>query len=143
MKIPAKFNSDKSSAYLIATLHANGRILELPLLIDTGSSITTISNSDARLLGIKASELRRRSKPSITYAGRIRPSKLRGIDFIMREVEGNFVLEQLDTVDILPSTGDKRLDDALPSAIGMDFLNECSHSLYVCPKDNEAFLEKC
>ena len=79
----------------------------------------------------------------MTYAGYVRPLKLGNVDFIMTEERRRFVLEHLESVDILPSMGDKELDESLPSVIGMDILNECSYSLYVCPKKNEAFLEKC
>lgn len=143
MRIPAKFTPEKTCAYLFATVHVNGLAHKISLIIDTGSSVTTLSHWDATILGINTSTLRRRTEPSLTYAGRVRPFRLGGVDFIITEESGNLVLEYLEEVDILPSTGDKNLDEALPSVLGMDFLNECSYALCVCPKENEAFLEKC
>lgn len=143
MRIPAKFDLDKTSVYVTATIHVNGLIRKVSFLIDTGSSVTTVSHGDAVDLGIDTSKLKKRAKPSITYAGHIRPLDLGRVDFIMVEENRRFVLENLQSVDVLQSTGDRELDVSLPSVIGMDFLNECSYSLYVCPKENEAFLEKC
>lgn len=143
MRIPAKFDTCRTSVYLTAAIHVNGLIQKVSFLIDTGSSVTTVSQGDAEDLGIDTSKLKERAKPSITYAGHIRPLDLGKMDFIMVEENRRFVLEHLQSVDVLPSTGDKELDKSLPSVMGMDFLNECSYSLYVCPKDNEAFLEKC
>ncbi|MEE9224449.1 MAG: retropepsin-like aspartic protease [Thermoplasmata archaeon] len=143
MRIPAKFDTDKTSIYLTATLHVNGLTQKVSFLIDTGSSVTTVSQGDADNLGIDTSKLKERAEPSITYAGHVRPFELGNVDFIIVEENGRFVLEHLQSVDVLPSTGDRELDVSLPSVLGMDFLNECSYSLYVCPKENEAFFEKC
>jgi hypothetical protein len=143
MRIPAKLDTDKTSIYLTATLHVNGLTQKVSFLIDTGSSVTTVSQGDAENLGIDTSKQKKRAEPSITYAGHVRPFELGNVDFIIVEENGRIVLEHLQSVDVLPSTGDQELDVSLPSVIGMDFLNECSYSLYVCPKENEAFLEKC
>ena len=143
MRIPAKFDPGKTSVYLTANILVNGMTQKIRFLIDTGSSVPTISQGDAEYLGIDTLNLRKRAEPSLTYAGQVLPLKLDNVDFIMVEENRRFVLENLQSVDVLQSTGDRELDVSLPSVIGMDFLNECSYSLYVCPKENEAFLEKC
>jgi hypothetical protein len=143
MRIPAKFDPGKTLVYLTANIHVNGVAQKIRLLIDTGSSVTTVSHGDAKYLGIDTSKLKKRAQSSMTYAGHVRPFELRNVDFIIVEENGRFVLVYLQSVDVLPSTGDRELDKSLPSVIGMDFLKEGSYSLYVCPKENEAFLEKC
>lgn len=142
MRIPAKFDPGKTSVYLTANIHVNGMAQKIRFLIDTGSSVTTISHRDAEHLGIDVSKLREWTEPSMTYGGHVRPLKLGNVDFIMVEERGRFVLDKLKSVDILPPSGDKELDESLPSVIGMDFLNECSYSLYVNPSENIVFLEK-
>jgi hypothetical protein len=142
MKIPVKFDPGRTSVYLPAIFCARGRSKLMTFLVDTGSCITTISCRDAERMGIDYSDLEESDRPSMTFAGYVRPLRFRDVEFLMIDENGKVVSERLKSIDILPSTGDKGLDDFLPSVIGMDFLNECSYSLYVCPKDEEAFMEK-
>ena len=79
----------------------------------------------------------------MTYAGYVRPLRLRDVGLLLMEESGRLVFEQLKSIDVILPMNEEEPDESLPSVIGMDFLNECSYSLYVCPKRNEAFLEKC
>lgn len=142
MRVPVKFDPGKTSVYLPTIFYARGQSMLITLLVDTGSCITTISCRDAEPMGIDYSDLEESDEPSMTYAGYVRPLKLRDVEFLLIDENGKVVSERLKSIDILPSTGDKRLDDFLPSVIGMDFLNECSYSLYVCPREENAFMEK-
>lgn len=105
--------------------------------------MSSLSYGDAKGLGIDYSVLGKSKKSSITYAGEVRPYRLDSGRFDMVAEDGKTVTEHLRSIDVLESTRNEKLDASLPSAVGMDFLNEFSYSLYVCPKKNEAFLEKC
>ena len=142
MRIPLRFDPERTSVNLRATFHKKGQALTVHVLIDTGSCTTTISCRDAEAMGLDPSDMEENVEPSMTYAGRVRPLKLRGVDIILIEERGRFTSERLESVDVLPSTGDKELDDSLPSIIGMDFLTECWYSLHVNPGEDSAFLEK-
>lgn len=137
-----RFDPERTSVHLRATFHKKGQALTVHVLIDTGSCTTTISHRDAEAMGLDPSDLEENVESSMTYAGRVRPLKLGNVDFIIVEESGRFVLEHLESVDVLPPTGDKELDDSLPSIIGMDFLTECSYSLHISPGEDSAFLEK-
>ncbi|MEE9116167.1 MAG: aspartyl protease family protein, partial [Thermoplasmata archaeon] len=77
MRIPAKFDPWKTSVYLTATIHVNGLARKVRFLIDTGSSVTTVSQRDVEDLGVDTSNLKKRAKPSMTFAGHVKPLRLR------------------------------------------------------------------
>ncbi len=73
MRIPAKFDPDKTLIYLTSQILVNGIGRRIRFLIDTGSSVTTISQGDAKNLGIDTSKLKKRGRSSMTFAGHVKP----------------------------------------------------------------------
>ncbi|MCK5290992.1 MAG: aspartyl protease family protein [Thermoplasmata archaeon] len=142
MRIPLIFDHWRTSVRLNATFQAQDRIASIQFLVDTGSSVTTLSYWDARLMGIDFTDLKRHTKPFLTYAGRVQPRRASNVGFLLFEEEGRLMFEQMKSVDVMMSSGNKQLDVSLPSVMGMDFLTECSYSLQVSPKEDVAFLEK-
>ncbi|MCK4444164.1 MAG: retropepsin-like domain-containing protein [Thermoplasmata archaeon] len=143
MRIPLKFDSEKSFVLLRANFFTQDKLRPIHFLIDTGSSKSTLSSWHAKSIGLDAHNLKEHAEPSLTYAGYVRPLRLRDVGLLLMEESGRLVFEQLKSIDVILPMNEEELDESLPSVIGMDFLNECSYSLYVCPKRNEAFLEKC
>ena len=143
MRIPLKFDSSRTSISLFPTIIVNERMAIPPFLIDTGSVRTTLSYYDAKSLAIDFAHLERARKRSLTYAGYVTTYRLRNAEFLSMTEDRRVVSDRLESIDVLSSTGNRMLDESLPSVIGMDFLNECSYALHVCPKREEAFLEKC
>ncbi len=143
MRIPLTFDCKKTLIMLRANFFALGRMRPIDFLVDTGSSRSTLSSPYAKSMNLDSANLKERAEPTLTYAGYVTPFKLPDVGLLLMEESGRLVFEELESIDVILPVSGRGTDEWLPSVIGMDFLNECSYALYVCPEDNEAFLEKC
>jgi len=90
-------------------------------LIDTGSTTTTLLDSDVLRLGIDVKKLKKRKMPTVGVGGLVPTYMLENVTLIFDRGRGRFHLEHLDTIDVLVH-GEKDDIDIPFSLFGADLL---------------------
>lgn len=131
-----------SSFLAVPELGKSGQVV---FVIDTGSSVTILSEGDAIKLDIDPGKLKRSSKPLIGFGGRAEPHDLDNIVIIFQGDKGSQTEEMKHIMATKIRIQDEKLKNAMiafPSLMGRDFLKMFGYKLYVDLKNEEAYIEK-
>ena len=126
MRIRGFFKGEEvGAAFVTGTLVVRRLGIEEPLelLVDTGTTRTTISDRDAQRLGIDYSRHERHPEGTLGVGGVVETYVIRGAELVFMTERGRHHKERLDVVHVLRHERPDERVLRIPSILGRDVIN--------------------
>jgi len=140
---------DKGRIFLTVQLYCYSIPKPKPLIIllDTGSTTTSLSLKDAEEMGINAERLPSSQQINYGYGGRMEVKRISNVCVVMAHEDSSAFPISMEAIDVnyTYSAAKKKDKDivvyGMPSVLGVDALIQAGLSLHVNWKDRTGFLE--